>query len=204
MSHSNPEQGASRVAVKARETLSDFWGTLWCYTFEFLRRDGTRQLLKREVYDRGDGAAILLYNTQDNTVILTGQMRLPVFLAEGEGDLIEACAGLLDGEDPAAAIRREAEEEAGVSVKSVREIMTVYTSPGSVSERLHLFVGAYTKDMRTGAGGGLVQEGEEIAVLELPFLQAMTMIDDGRIKDAKTIILLQHAALKGLCSLAPG
>lgn len=192
---------AGRTTIEGREILSKNWGTLSRYSLDYMRQDGTHQHLKREVYDRGDGAAILLYNTDQNTVILTRQMRFPVFLRDNEGDLIEVCAGMLDGEAPAEAIRREAEEETGISLDHVEEIAALYTSPGAVTERLHLFVGAYTGVMRTGPGGGLLHEGEEIAVLELPFPEAMAMIADGRIADAKTVVLLQHAALRGLCKM---
>jgi len=203
MSRKDAEMDARRITLGKKEVLSDHWGTLSRYSFEYSRRDGTLQHLTREVYDRGDGAAILLYNTTQNTVILTRQMRFPVFLRDGQGDLIECCAGMLDGEDPEVAIRREAEEETGIAVKDIEEVAAVYMSPGAVTERLHLFIGAYTGAMRIGAGGGLAQEGEEITVLELPFPEAMSMIPDGRIADAKTIILLQQVALKGLCTLSP-
>lgn len=194
---------AGRTTIEGQEILSKCWGTLSRYSIDYMRKDGTHQYLKREVYDRGDGAAILLYNTVQNTVILTRQMRFPVFLRDNDGDFIEVCAGMLDGEGPVEAIRREAEEETGISLDHVEEIAALYTSPGAVTERLHLFIGSYTGAMRTGPGGGLLHEGEEIAVLELPFPEAMAMIADGRIADAKTVVLLQHVALKGLCVLNP-
>ncbi len=160
---------AGRTTIEGREILSKNWGTLSRYSVDYMRKDGAHQHLKREVYDRGDGAAILLYNTDQNTVILTRQMRFPVFLRDNEGDLIEVCAGMLDGEAPAEAIRREAEEETGINLDHVEEIAALYTSPGAVTERLHLFVGAYTGAMRTGPGGGLLHEARKSPCWNYPF-----------------------------------
>jgi GDP-mannose pyrophosphatase NudK len=188
-----------RVVVRDREILADDWGVLTKYHITFLRKDGTPQELTRETYDRGHGAVILLYNTEANSVLLTRQFRFPAFIAGRTADLIEAPAGLLDERDPVAAILKETEEEAGVTVLNVTKIGEIYMSPGSVTERLHFFVAPFTSAMRSGAGGGNIDEGEEINVIELPFPEALRMIDEGEIVDAKTIILLQHAALKGLC-----
>ena len=181
------------VEVVTVETLSDDWGVLKKSTLRFRRSSGAWQSVTRETYDRGHGAAILLYDAGRRTVVLTRQFRFPVFANGEPGDLIEACAGLLDGDDPATAIRRETEEETGFRIGAPQQVMDVYTSPGSVTERLVLFLAPYTPGDRVGTGGGDAGEGEDIEVLELPFDQALAMIGTGEIRDAKTIILLYHA-----------
>jgi nudix-type nucleoside diphosphatase (YffH/AdpP family) len=166
---------------------------------EHRRRDGRLQVVSRETYDRGNGAALLLFNAARGTVILTRQFRFPAWVNGcADGMLVEACAGLLDGDDPAAAIQREAFEETGYAVRSPRRIFEAYMSPGSVTEKLHFFVAAYEDADRRHAGGGEAGEGEDIEVLELPLAQALAMIAGGQIQDGKTIMLLQHAALTGL------
>jgi len=181
------------------EVLSDNWYTLRKGTYDYLRRDGSWQRQSREAYDRGNGAAILLYNRAQRTVILTRQFRFPTFTnGNPDGMLIEVCAGLLDEDDPAACVRRESEEETGYRVREVRKVLEAYMSPGSVTERLYLFVGEYEPRDQVGSGGGDHREGEDIEVLELPFREALAMIETGAICDAKTIMLLQHAQLRGL------
>jgi nudix-type nucleoside diphosphatase (YffH/AdpP family) len=189
----------NRITIRGSRIIANDWGILTKYDITFIRSDGTAQEFTRETYDRGHGATILLYNPDENAVLLTRQFRLPAFVTGHEEDLVEACAGLLDQRDPISAIREEAEEETGVEVRAVAKIGEIYMSPGSVTERLHFFVAPYRHHMRKSDGGGVRHEGEDIKVLEIPFTEALTMIDDGRIIDAKTIILLQHAALKGLC-----
>jgi nudix-type nucleoside diphosphatase (YffH/AdpP family) len=190
----------NRVVIRGSRILSDDWGLLTKYELGFTRADGTVQEISRETYDRGHGAVILLYNPDENTVVLTRQFRLPAHVAGYDGDLIEACAGLLDERDPITAIKHETEEETGFEIRQLTKIGEIFMSPGSLTERLHFFVAPYSRDMRTGEGGGVKDEGEDIGVLEIPFADALAMIDDGRIIDAKTIILLQHAALKKLCT----
>lgn len=181
------------------EVLSDDWYVLHKGTFDLLRRDGSWQRLTREAYDRGNGAVILLFNRAQRTVILTRQFRFPTFMnGNREGFLVEACAGLLDEDDPAACIRRETEEETGYRVRDVHKVFEAYMSPGSVTERLFFFVGEYEPRDQVSSGGGDQGEGEDIEVLELPFERALAMITSGEIRDAKTIMLLQHAALQKL------
>ncbi len=180
------------VRILAQHLLSDNWYVLKKVEFELQRRDGSWQHQVREVYDRGDGATILLYNLEQRTVILTRQFRMPCYVTGHEGYLIETAAGLLDNASPEERIRLEAEEETGYQVDAVEKIFEAFMSPGSVTERLHFFIGHYQPQDRTGAGGGLAEEGEDIEVLELPFAQAMQMVRDGRIMDGKTIMLLQH------------
>ncbi|MGG9970759.1 GDP-mannose pyrophosphatase NudK [Ferruginibacter sp. SUN002] len=185
-----------QVKILQTEILSDNWYTLRKITFEYAKKNGRIETQNREAYDRGNGAAILLYNKEQHTVILTRQFRLPTFINGNEsGMLIEACAGLLDKDNPEDCIRRETEEETGYRITDVRKIFEAYMSPGSVTEILHFFVAEYHRSMKVHDGGGVAHEQEEIEVLEMPIEQAMTMIDNGAIKDAKTIILLQYIKL---------
>jgi nudix-type nucleoside diphosphatase (YffH/AdpP family) len=189
----------SRVRVVDRKTLADDWFVLEKTSFEYRRNDGRWQLLHRETYDRGNGAALLLFNQERGTVVLTRQFRFPAFVNGCEdGLLVEACAGLLDDDDPLAAIRREAQEETGYAVREPRKIFAAYMSPGSVTEKVHFFVAEFDDTDRVGQGGGDLAEGEDIEVLELPLARAMEMIGTGQIQEGKTIMLLQHAALVGL------
>ncbi len=180
------------VRIVAQHTLSDNWYLLKKIEFEQQRRDGSWQAQTREVYDRGNGATIGLYNLAKRTVILTRQFRIPAYVNDHDGYLIEAAAGLLDNASPEERIRLEAEEETGYRVKAVRKVCEAFMSPGSVTERVHFFVGEYQPEDRVSDGGGLAAEGEDIEVLELPFDLALEMVDDGRIMDGKTIILLQY------------
>lgn len=180
------------------EVLSDNWYTLRKVTFEIQKQDGTWETQSREAYDRGNGAAILLYNREQKTVILTRQFRMPTYVNGNEdGMMIEACAGLLDQDNPEDCIRRETEEETGYQVRDVRKVFEAYMSPGSVTEILYFFVAEYSKDMQISEGGGLDHEQENIEVLELPFALALAMIGSGEIKDAKTIMLLQYVQIQG-------
>ena len=190
---------AGRVRVVEERILSDDWYLLKKTRFEYRRRDGRWQMLDRETYDRGNGAVLLLFNVARDSVVLTRQFRFPAYVNGcADGLLIEACAGLLDGEDPLACIRREAEEETGYRVRSPRKLFEAYMSPGSVTEKLHFFVAEYEDHDRATAGGGDAAEGEDIEVLELALATALQMIATGAIQDGKTIMLLQRAALMGL------
>jgi nudix-type nucleoside diphosphatase (YffH/AdpP family) len=182
-----------KVRIIKEEILSNNWYYLKKYDYEILKKDGSWQKQTREVYDRGNGAAILLYNTLKKTIILTRQFRLPTFVnGNNEGYLIEACAGLLDRDKPEEAIKRETEEETGYRIKDVRKIFEAYMSPGSVSEILHFFIAEYSSSMKVHAGGGVAHEQEDIEVIETAFEQALLMIETGEIKDGKTIMLLQY------------
>ncbi|MBL0012632.1 MAG: GDP-mannose pyrophosphatase NudK [Flavobacterium sp.] len=187
------------IEIKNIEVLSNNWYTLRKITFEYQKKDKTWQTQVREAYDRGNGAVILLYNKSTKNVILTRQFRMPTFMNGNEtGMMIEACAGLLDENNAEDCIRKETEEETGYSVKDVQKIFEVYMSPGSVTEILYFFVGEYSKEMKINEGGGAADEQENIEVLELPFEKAYNMIASGEIKDAKTIMLLQHAKINKL------
>ena len=180
------------------ETLSDNWYLLKKYSFELKRRDGEWQQQSREVYDRGNGATILLYNRAQKTVILTRQFRFPVYINGHAQPLIEAAAGLLDEMSPEQRIKAEAEEETGYRLTQVEKVFEAYMSPGSVTEKLHFFIAQYDASQQVHDGGGLKAEGEDIEVLELGFADALKAITDGVIVDGKTIMLLQYLALKGL------
>src|SRR4051812_47247240 len=193
---------APAIRVIEQRTLADDWFVLKKTTFEMRRRDGSAQVVSRETYDRGNGAVLLLFDAARGTVILTRQFRFPAYVNGcADGMLVEACAGLLDGEDAEAAIRREVAEETGFVVRAPRKVFEAYMSPGSVTEKLHFFVAACEAADRRHAGGGDASEGEDIEVLELPLAQALRMVGSGEIQDGKTIMLLQHAALVGLEAL---
>lgn len=185
------------IKLLKTEILSDNWYKLQKITFQFTKKDGTVITQNREAYDRGNGATILLYNQAQKTVILTRQFRLPTYInGNATGMMIEACAGLLDQENPEDCIKRETEEETGYQIKDVQKVFEAYMSPGSVTEILYFFIAAYTKDMKVSEGGGVDHEEENIEVLEIPFDQAMNMVNLGEIKDAKTIMLLQYLKLQ--------
>ncbi len=193
---------ASHVRIQAVETLADDWYVLRKYRFDYRRADGTWQQLSREAYDRGNGAVILLYSRARRSVFLTRQFRLPAFVnGHPDGMLLEAPAGLLDAQAPADAIRREVAEETGFEVVGVDELFTAYMSPGSVTERLHFFAAEVDPYDRRSAGGGSFAEGEDIEVVELPLAAALAAIEQGRIVDGKTIMLLYHAKVRGLMDL---
>jgi len=188
-----------RVRIEKVEVLSDDWYVLKKTTFDYLRADGTWQRQSRETYDRGNGAVILLYNRDKKTVVLVRQFRFPAFVnGLADGLLVEACAGLLDQDDPETCIKREAEEETGYRIEHVRKIFEVYMSPGSVTEKLYFFVAEYDTQSRVAPGGGDVTEAEDIEVLELRLDDALQKVDRGEIVDAKTIMLLQYAKLHRL------
>lgn len=184
------------IRITAEQTLSDDWYLLKKYSFDLRRRDGSWQAQTREVYDRGNGATILLYNLAQRTVLLIRQFRLPTFVNGHSGFLIESAAGLLDNASPEERIRLEAEEETGYRVGAVEKIFEAFMSPGAVTERIHFFIGQYQPDDRIGEGGGLAEEGEDIEVLELGFEEAIAMMGSGDIVDGKTIMLLQYLQLR--------
>lgn len=192
----------SNIKNLSETILSDNWYTLKKVTYDYLKKDGTWETQNREAYDRGNGATILLYNSENKTIILTKQFRIPTYLNGNEtGMMIEACAGLLEKDNPEECIKRETEEETGYKISSVKKIFEVYMSPGSVTEIVHFFIGEYSNEMKVNNGGGLSEEQENIEVLEIDFSSAVEMIKSGEIKDAKTIMLLQYAQLNNLLNL---
>lgn len=182
-----------------KEVLSKAWYRLYRYTFDYQKEDGEWETQQREAYDRGNGAAILLYNPKTAKVILTRQFRMPTYINNNpDGMMVEVCAGLLDGDDPESCIIKEVEEETGYRVKEVRQVFEAYMSPGAVTERLHFFLSEYSDEMKISAGGGAPQETEHIEVMEVAFEKALEMIRSGEIVDAKSILLLQYARINGI------
>jgi nudix-type nucleoside diphosphatase (YffH/AdpP family) len=182
-----------------KEVLSDQWYTLNKYTYDYQKEDGSWETQQREAYDRGNGAAILLYNPEKSTVILTRQFRMPTYVNRNTtGMMIEVCAGLLDDQDAVSCIKKEVEEEIGFRVEHVEKVFESYMSPGSVTEILHFFIATYNDSMKIGKGGGAEDETENIEVMEIPMAEAIEMIGLGKIKDAKTIMLLQYAQIQKL------
>jgi GDP-mannose pyrophosphatase NudK len=191
-----------KIKVISEEILSNNWYTLKKFTFDYLKPDGSSERQSREAYDRGNGAVILLYNSEKQTIILTRQFRLPTYINGNEsGMMIEACAGLLDKDNAEDCIRRETEEETGYRIGEITKVFEAYMSPGSVTEILYFFVAPYTDAMRIGHGGGCADEHENIEVMEMPFGDAVAMIASGDIKDAKTIMLVHYMQLQGLVRL---
>ena len=183
-----------RVRMREEKLLSDAWYLLRSFTYDYLGNDGEWTEQRREVYDRGNGATILLRDETRDTVLLTRQFRMPAYLnGHPDGMLIEAPAGLLDGDDPETAIRREAEEETGYRADHVRKIGEYFMSPGSVTERIAFFMASYRADGRIARGGGLAGEGEDIEVIEVTLGEALAMVERGEIVDGKTVLLLRLA-----------
>ncbi|MFI2487852.1 NUDIX domain-containing protein [Promicromonospora kroppenstedtii] len=186
------------IVVRDVELTSQGWHVLRRTTLDHRRRDGRWETQQRETYDRGNGAVVLPYDVERGVVLLTRQFRYPAYVNDHpDGMLVEAAAGLLDLDDPVTAVRRESAEELGVTLGELVHVLDAYMSPGSVTERLHFFAAPYTPADRTGAGGGLEEDGEDIEVLEVLFAEALAMVRDGRIVDGKTILLLHWAALDG-------
>jgi nudix-type nucleoside diphosphatase (YffH/AdpP family) len=186
---------ADRIRVKDVKVLSHDWYLLKKTVFDWRRDDGQWRTMSRETYDRGDGCTLLPYNLAARTVLLTRQFRYPAYVTGYDDLLIEAAAGLLDDAAPEDRIRAEVEEEVGYRLTDVRKVFQAFMSPGSVTETLHFFVAEYDASMKVSEGGGLESEGEEIEVLERTIDEALAMIASGEIRDAKTIMLLQYAAL---------
>jgi nudix-type nucleoside diphosphatase (YffH/AdpP family) len=183
-----------RVKIVEEQVLSDNWYLLKKITFDYRRKNGLWERQSREAYDRGNGATILLHDPRRGTVILTRQFRLPTYVnGNPTGMLIEACAGLLDQDEPEEAIRRETAEETGFRIRDVRKVFEAYMSPGSVTEKLFFYVAEYSQEDRPDGGGGV--DEEEIDVLELPLDEAVRMVANGEIMDGKTIMLVQYLQL---------
>lgn len=183
------------IKILKKEVLSDDWYTLNKITYRQRLKSNVWTTQSREAYDRGNGAAILLYDKVQNRIVLTKQFRLPTYInGNTDGMLIEVCAGLLDGDHPEQAIIREVEEETGYSVHQVEKVFELYMSPGSVTELIHFFIANYSAHDKTSEGGGVGDE-EPIEVLELSATDAIEMVHDGRIVDGKTVILIQYLEL---------
>lgn len=191
--------GNKQIKNIKKKLLSDNYYILNKVTFDYMMKNGVWVNQMREVYDRGDGAGILLYNKQKKTIILTKQFRMPTYLNDNKnGMLVEVAAGMLDKDNPEACIIRETEEEVGYRLKEVKKVYEAYSSPGVMTEKMHFFIGAYTDAMKVSEGGGLDSEHEDIEVLELPFETAVNMLNNGEIVDTRTIVLLQYAIIHKL------
>ncbi len=189
----------SQIKNIESKLLSDNYYILKKVTFDYLMKSGQWVNQAREVYNRGDGAGILLYNKEKQTVILTKQFRMPTYMNDNkDGFLVEIAAGMLDKDNPEACVIRETEEEVGYRLKEVKKVYEAYSSPGVMTEKMHFFVGEYTDDMKVSEGGGLDSEHEDIEVLELPFKDALKMLNNGEIYDTRTIVLLQYAQIHKL------
>ncbi len=179
--------------IRSVEVLSKGWATFKRVVFDLKRRDGTAHTLTREIQDHGNAVAVLPFDVDRRTVLLARQFRLAAYLSGHHGMLVEACAGIIDGDETAeAAIRREAEEELGVRLHDLVPVFNLFSSPGSLTERMVLFTARYTPADRIAAGGGAAREGEDIEVIELPLDEAFAKVDSGEIVDAKTVVLVQH------------
>jgi len=189
----------SKVKINYTKNLSSDWYKLDKINFDYQTKDGKWQTQNRESYNRGDGAAILLYNSTKKTIVLTKQFRMPSYLnGNNDGMMIEVCAGLLDENDPLTCIIKEAEEETGFKISNPKKVFEIFSTPGAVTEKIHYYIAEYSDEMKISEGGGLEDEDEEIEVLELNFEKALLIVLNGEIKDAKTIILIQYAQINKL------
>ncbi len=188
-----------RIKIKSKENLNNTWFSVEKINFDYKLDDGTWQNQTRDIHDHGNGAAILLYNKTKKTILLTRQLRMATYLnGNDDGLMIEVPAGLLDADTPETCIIREVEEETGYRIPSVTKVQEAYMTPGAVTELLHLFIGEYNDTMKVSEGGGLIDEHENIEVLEVKYSKAIQMINNGVIKDAKTIMLIQYAIINHL------
>ncbi|NND92200.1 MAG: NUDIX domain-containing protein [Granulosicoccus sp.] len=194
---SNPRSRtrSERVKVRSRTVLSEQWATLERVSFDYRRADGRWQMQQREIYHRGHGAAILLYNLEKRSIVLIRQFRFPVWTLGEAGFLLEVPAGIIEQGNPEATIQRETQQETGFLIGTPQFLFRAYATPGSVTEQLYYYTAEYDTNRRSGTGGGLEDEGEDIEVLEVSMEEAIDWVGCGRIVDAKTIILLQHAQL---------
>ena len=194
-SGSRTRSASDRIRVHSREVLSDQWATLETVSFDYKRGDGRWQTQQREIYHRGHGTAVLLYNLEKRTIVLIRQFRFPVWTLGEDGFLLEVPAGMVEAENPEETVCAESEQETGFIISDPRFLFRVYATPGSVTEQLYFYTATYDSSRRAGTGGGLEEEGEDIEVLEVTIDQAVEWVASGEIVDAKTIILVQHAQL---------
>jgi nudix-type nucleoside diphosphatase (YffH/AdpP family) len=183
------------IKILKAEVVARVWSTVSKITIEQTRRDGTKEVLEREVVDHGFAAAILPVDPTRGTCLLVRQMRMAAFMAGHPKPMLEVCAGLLDRDKPEVCAKREAMEELGYHVHNLQFVTDAFVSPGSHTEKVAMFVATYRAADKVNEGGGVLHEGEDIDVIEMPLVEAYKFIASGEILDAKTIILLQHAML---------
>ena len=184
------------IHIKDTETLYEGKSLLQKITYEHTTAQGEVQTLEKEIFKRPNATTILLYDQERRKILLTKQVRIPVYLNQKTEDFLEACAGLMDeGELPEHSIIREVEEETGYRISHIQKIFEAYSSPGAYTELVHYFLGEYTPDLKISEGGGIEHEGEDIHVVELSFQEARELLSAGKIHDSKTIILLQYAIM---------
>jgi nudix-type nucleoside diphosphatase (YffH/AdpP family) len=186
------KKDSQTVRIKEIQTLAQAKGKLMSVTFEQRRRNGVWQQRKREIYDNGNSAVILPYDADRGTVLLTRQLRLPIYLQDGAASSVEACAGKLDGEKAEKRIMKEMEEELGYQIEKVERLFELYASPAAIMEKIEYFTCAYSPADKVSEGGGLAEEGEDIEVVETTLEQAAAMVAAGEIIDVKTVVLIQY------------
>lgn len=192
---------SDRVKDLSKKILSDRAYKLYELNFGYQLQNGEWVEKNREVFDRGNGATVLLFNKEKGTIILNYQFRVPTLLNGNEsGFLIETPAGVIEEEDSSVeeSMIREIEEETGYRVESVNKVMELFMTPAAVTEKIYYFIASYTDDMKVSEGGGVPSEHEDIKVLEMPFDEAVSKVESGDIRDAKTVVLLQYAQLQKL------
>lgn len=187
-----------KIKILSTKVVSNFWGTLEHVKFNYTFKNGETVNLIHEVYGKSDGVALLLFNKKNKTVILTKQFRMPMYVAGVNGGFsYEVCGGVIDNNEvPEQSVVREAKEEIGYRILNLEKVMTLFLSPGIVKEQVHLYIGEYDNDCKVEPGGGVASENEEIEIEELTIIEAFKMIEEQKITDARTILLLQHISLK--------
>jgi GDP-mannose pyrophosphatase NudK len=180
------------VQINDVEILAHNKGKLVSVSYQQRRRDGEQQRRKREIYDNGNSAVVLPYDPERKTVLLTRQLRLPIFMQDGIERAVEACAGKLDGEQAEQRIVKEMQEELGFRITKVERLFELYVSPAAIMEKISFFTCAYSPADKVSEGGGLKEEGEDIEVVETTLEEAAAMIANGEIVDAKTVVLVQY------------
>jgi nudix-type nucleoside diphosphatase (YffH/AdpP family) len=174
------------VELRKLETVYQGYVTLMVATLA--AADGST--FRREIEHHGHAVAVLPYDPARHTALLVSLPRAPVIWADGPPELMEVIAGMIDGEAPEACARREAMEEAGVRLDALEAFGAPWASPGVSSERMHLFLAAYSAADRITDGGGADGENEHITVMEVPLDQLWTWVEEHRIEDMKTLALI--------------
>ena len=176
------------MPVELRKVETVYRGYMTLMRATLATDDG--QTFTREIEHHGHAVAVLPYDPERRTALLVSLPRAPAIWADGPPELLEAVAGMVDGEDAEACARREAMEEAGVELHELERVGTAFASPGVSSERLQLFLAPYAAADRTGVGGGIADEHELITIMEVPLEQLWAWAEAQRIEDMKTLALI--------------